>query len=54
MSEKVQMLTSVLCMGMNAYDVDSTIATKLIPSQLAIDGNPISCIPEGNIVLWIF
>lgn len=33
---------------------DGTIATELIPSQLAMDGNPISCITEGNIVLWIF
>lgn len=32
---------------------DGTIATKLIPSQLAVDANPVSCIPEGNI-LWIF
>lgn len=31
---------------------DGAIATQLSPLQLAVIGNPISCVPAGDVMLW--
>lgn len=48
MMKRVQKLTSITRLGMNAYEVT---VQQLSPLQLAVIGNPISCVPAGDVML---